>query len=142
MLFLEYGGLGLDYSYSCALAEELGNINCGAVPMAIGVQSDMATPALARFVTRVTRQVPLVELELLTLPEHLSSPSVFNRVCVTRSLVLYVMFCRSLFVHLSFFFWPLCFLSFFDLWILITPLVSSNSSCIIYLSKSIKEVYP
>lgn len=45
----EYGGLGLDYSYSCALAEELGNINCGAVPMAIGVQSDMATPALARF---------------------------------------------------------------------------------------------
>lgn len=32
-----------------AVAEELGNINCGAIPMAIGVQSDMATPALARF---------------------------------------------------------------------------------------------
>ncbi|XP_076093034.1 putative acyl-CoA dehydrogenase 6 [Mytilus galloprovincialis] len=45
----EYGGLGLDYSYSCAMAEELGTINCGALPMAIGVQSDMATPALARF---------------------------------------------------------------------------------------------
>jgi hypothetical protein len=28
---------------------------------------------------------------------------------------------------LSFFFWPLCCLSFFDLRILITPLVSSNS---------------
>ncbi|KAK3788853.1 hypothetical protein RRG08_048857 [Elysia crispata] len=46
---VEYGGLGLDYSYSAAVAEELGNINCGAVPMAIGVQTDMATPALAKF---------------------------------------------------------------------------------------------
>ena len=31
------------------MAEELGNIACGGVPMAIGVQTDMATPALARF---------------------------------------------------------------------------------------------
>ena len=38
------------------------------------------------------------------------------------------MFCRSLFVFLSFFFLPLCCLSFFDLRILITPLLSSNSS--------------
>ncbi|KAJ8313428.1 LOW QUALITY PROTEIN: hypothetical protein KUTeg_009016 [Tegillarca granosa] len=45
----EYGGLGLDYTYSVAVAEELGNISCGGVPMAIGVQTDMATPALARF---------------------------------------------------------------------------------------------
>ncbi|CAL1544101.1 unnamed protein product [Lymnaea stagnalis] len=45
----EYGGLELDYTYSIAVAEELGNINCGGVPMAIGVQTDMATPALARF---------------------------------------------------------------------------------------------
>lgn len=45
----EYGGLGLDYTYSVALAEELGNINCGGVPMAIGVQTDMSTPALAKF---------------------------------------------------------------------------------------------
>ncbi|WAR05261.1 IVD-like protein [Mya arenaria] len=45
----EYGGLGLDYSYSIAVAEELGSINCGAIPMAIGVQTDMATPALATF---------------------------------------------------------------------------------------------
>ncbi|XP_061441653.1 probable acyl-CoA dehydrogenase 6 isoform X2 [Rhineura floridana] len=45
----EYGGLGLDFSYSIAVAEELGNIHCGGVPMAIGVQADMATPALARF---------------------------------------------------------------------------------------------
>lgn len=36
---VEYGGLGLDYTYSIAIAEELGNINCGGVPMAIGVHS-------------------------------------------------------------------------------------------------------
>jgi citronellyl-CoA dehydrogenase len=46
---VEFGGMGLDYSYSVAMAEELGNITCGSVPMAIGVQTDMATPALARF---------------------------------------------------------------------------------------------
>ena len=45
----EYGGSGLDYSYSVAMAEALGRIDCGGVPMAIGVQTDMATPALARF---------------------------------------------------------------------------------------------
>ncbi|XP_032898558.1 probable acyl-CoA dehydrogenase 6 isoform X7 [Amblyraja radiata] len=45
----EYGGLGLDFSYNIAVAEELGNIRCGGIPMAIGVQTDMATPALARF---------------------------------------------------------------------------------------------
>lgn len=44
-----YGGAGLDYSYSLAMAEALGHIHCGGVPMAIGVQTDMATPALARF---------------------------------------------------------------------------------------------
>ena len=44
-----YGGSGLDYSYSVVMAEALGHIRCGALPMAIGVQTDMATPALARF---------------------------------------------------------------------------------------------
>ena len=39
------------------------------------------------------------------------------------------MFCRSLLALLSFFLWPLCCLFFFDIRILITPLVSSNSSC-------------
>lgn len=47
----KYGGQGLDFSYSLVFAEELGAVTCGAVPMAIGVQSDMATPALARFGT-------------------------------------------------------------------------------------------
>jgi citronellyl-CoA dehydrogenase len=45
----EYGGLGLDFSYSAVIAEELGNCDCGGVPMAIGVHTDMCTPALARF---------------------------------------------------------------------------------------------
>jgi hypothetical protein len=40
------------------------------------------------------------------------------------------MFCRSLFVFLYFFFWSVCCLFFFDVRILITPLVSSNSSCL------------
>lgn len=46
---VEFGGLGLDYSYGLAVAEELGLCQCGGVPLSIGVQTDMATPALARF---------------------------------------------------------------------------------------------
>ena len=49
--------------------------------------------------------VPLVEQEVLTLPEHLSSPPIFSGVHVTRSLVLCVCFVDRC---LSFFFWPLC----------------------------------
>ena len=45
----EDGGQGLDYSYAAVLNEATGAINCGGIPMAIGVQTDMATPALARF---------------------------------------------------------------------------------------------
>lgn len=44
-----YGGLGLDFSYSMVMAEELGLCECGGVPMAIGVQTDMCTPAMNRF---------------------------------------------------------------------------------------------
>jgi hypothetical protein len=44
------------------------------------------------FVTRLTRWVLLMEQELLTLPEHLSSPPVFSGVRVTWSLVLFVCF--------------------------------------------------
>ena len=44
-----FGGSGLDYSYGMVMAETLGVIDCGGVPMAIGVQTDMATPALAKF---------------------------------------------------------------------------------------------
>jgi citronellyl-CoA dehydrogenase len=43
----QYGGAGLDYWYNLILFEELGRCSCGGVPMAIGVHTDMATPALA-----------------------------------------------------------------------------------------------
>jgi citronellyl-CoA dehydrogenase len=44
-----YGGMGLDFSYQMVVNEELGLIECGGIPMAIGVQTDMCTPALHRF---------------------------------------------------------------------------------------------
>ena len=55
------------------------------------------------FVTRVTRRVPFVDQQLFTLPEHMSLSPVVSGVRVTWPLVLCVMFCRSLFVLLSFF---------------------------------------
>ncbi len=53
---VQFGGQGLDYSYALLMAEELGAIKCGGVPMAIGVQTDMATPALARFGSDAVRR--------------------------------------------------------------------------------------
>jgi citronellyl-CoA dehydrogenase len=46
---IEYGGMGLDYSYQVVFSEELGMIRSGGVGMGIGVQTDMATPALANY---------------------------------------------------------------------------------------------
>jgi hypothetical protein len=97
------------------------------------------------FVTRVTWQVPLVEQELLTLPENLSSPPDFCRVRVTRTLVLCVcfvdhclLFCTFSFAHCVvcsfsiYGFWlPIFFRYmdsdypyFVDIWILITRIFS------------------
>lgn len=45
----EYGGLGLDYSYQAIFLEELCLCDNAGVCMGISVQTDMATPALARF---------------------------------------------------------------------------------------------
>ena len=45
----QYGGLGLDYSYSLVFAEEMGRVQAAGVSTGIGVQTDMATPALAKF---------------------------------------------------------------------------------------------
>jgi len=64
-----------------------------------------------------------VEQEPLALPGHMSSLPVFSGVRVARSLVFCVMFCRS-----SFVLFLLTIVSFFDLRLLITPLVSSNFS--------------
>ena len=66
---------------------------------------------ITEFVTRKTRWVPLVEEELHTLPEHMSSSPVFNGARVSQSLVFCVVFCRSLFVLLFFFYWSCCCLS-------------------------------
>ena len=46
------------------------------------------------------------------------------------------MFCRSLFVLLYFLFWPLCYLFFFDLRILITTLASSDSPDVGYYNRT------
>jgi hypothetical protein len=76
--------------------------------------------------TRLTQRVTLVEQELLTLPEHLSSPSGFYwGSCYSIFIVLCVCFGDR---SLSFSFCPLYCLSFFALRIRITPLVCSNSS--------------
>jgi hypothetical protein len=77
------------------------------------------------FVTRLTWRHP--EQELLTLSEHQGSPPVFSGVRVNQSLVLCACFVYC-FVLLYYFFWPLCCLFFFDIQILITNLVSLNSS--------------
>ena len=52
----KFGGMGLDYSYSIVAAEEFGTAHCGGVPLAIGVQTDMCTPALARFGSDALRE--------------------------------------------------------------------------------------
>jgi citronellyl-CoA dehydrogenase len=55
-----YGGQGADHSYSVVFGEELGRINCNGVPMAIAVQTDMATPSLAAFGSEDLKQRYLV----------------------------------------------------------------------------------
>ena len=101
----------------------------GYVPLVVNTSRSFPhSRLLTGFVTRITRQVPLVEQELLTLPEHLSSPPVFSGVRVTRYLVVYVYFVDRCLSFCTFFFWLLCCLFFFDIRILITPLVSSNST--------------
>jgi citronellyl-CoA dehydrogenase len=45
----KFGGQGLDYSYEMAFCEAVGNAKSASSVMAIGVQTDMATPALARY---------------------------------------------------------------------------------------------
>jgi hypothetical protein len=80
---------------------------------------------ITEFVARVTWWIPHVEQELPTLLEHLSSPPVFSGARVTRSLVLCVCFVDRC---LCFFFCSLCCLFYFNLQLLITPLVSLNFS--------------
>jgi citronellyl-CoA dehydrogenase len=55
-----YGGQGADHSYTVIFGEELGRAGCGGVPMAITVQTDMATPALHRFGSEDLKRTYLV----------------------------------------------------------------------------------
>ena len=54
------------------------------------VLSSFMTYHIIVFVSRLTRRMPLVEQDLLTLPDHPSSSPVFSGIRVTRSLVLCV----------------------------------------------------
>ena len=74
---------------------------------------------ITRFITRLTWRVSLVEQELLTHPEHLSSPPVFSGVRVSWSLVLYVCFVdRCLFFcTFSFGYCVVCSSSLYRFWL-------------------------
>jgi alkylation response protein AidB-like acyl-CoA dehydrogenase len=52
----EWGGSGGDLAAGLLFIEELARCGAGAIPMAIGVQTDMATPALAEFGTDDQRE--------------------------------------------------------------------------------------
>jgi hypothetical protein len=91
----------------------------GYVPLVITHRTFHHSWYTTGFVTRVTVRLPLMEQELLILPEH---PE-FSGVHVVPSL-----FCSvyCLVDHcLSFLYWPLYCLSFFDSRLLITHLVST-----------------
>lgn len=55
----KYGGEGLDYWYETIVLEECARIHCGGIPMAIAVQSNMATPALEQFGSEYIKQTYL-----------------------------------------------------------------------------------
>jgi len=104
-------------------------------------QSLFHSSLITGFISRVTRRVPLAENELPTLPEHLGLLQALIGVRGARSIVICVLFCRSFFVLLPVFFWPLCCLSFFDLRILITPLLSSTSSFLLGTFSKIRKSF-
>jgi citronellyl-CoA dehydrogenase len=52
----EYGGQGLDYWYQVILHEELGRAKALGVPMAVAVQTDMATPGIAKYGSEYLKQ--------------------------------------------------------------------------------------
>ena len=55
-----YGGLDADHSFQMVAAEELGGAHAAGVPLAIGVQTMMATPSLAEFGSEELKQRFLV----------------------------------------------------------------------------------
>jgi citronellyl-CoA dehydrogenase len=55
-----YGGQGADHLFTVIACEELARCGAGGIPMAIGVQSCMATPSLAKFGSEALKQTYLV----------------------------------------------------------------------------------
>ena len=92
-------------------------------PILIRSKMHFAKIACSTDIISVPNYVQHLNQELLTLPHYLGSPPVFTGAGAVRSLVFYVVFCRSLFI---FFVWPLCCLFFYHLRLLIASLVSSN----------------
>tara|TARA_Y100000782_G_C10176580_1_gene262152 strand:+ start:1655 stop:2893 length:1239 start_codon:yes stop_codon:yes gene_type:complete len=65
----EYGGMGLDYTYGMVFAEALGHADDSGVVTAIGVQTDMATPALHKHGTDELKKeflVPAIKGDVVT----------------------------------------------------------------------------
>lgn len=64
-----YGGGDADHVYTVILGEEIGRCHHGSLPMALGVQVDMATPSLARFGTPEQKEkylAPALRGEMVT----------------------------------------------------------------------------
>jgi hypothetical protein len=78
------------------------------------------------YLTRLTRWMPLVEQELATFRNTWVQPRFLSGLMLLD--LLYVCYVDRYLILLYFFFQPLCCLFFFDIRILITSLVSSNSS--------------
>ncbi len=52
----EVGGAGADIWFTVVLCEELSRSNCGGIPMAVMVHTDMCTPALAKYGSEELKQ--------------------------------------------------------------------------------------
>jgi citronellyl-CoA dehydrogenase len=65
----QYGGAGLDWSYTSVLYEEIGRSDNAGVTMGISVHTDMATPSLAEFGSEDLKQeflVPAIAGEMVS----------------------------------------------------------------------------
>ena len=100
----------------------------GYVPLVVNTSRSFPRSWLiSGFVARLTRRASLVEQELLTIPEHLSSSTVFSGVRVTRYSVVCVCFVDRCLSFCTFFFghYVVCSSSIYGFWL--PPLVSLNS---------------
>lgn len=65
----KYGGQGLDYWYELILLEELGHAHAMGIPVAIAVQTNMATPAIDEFGSEYLKETylkPAIAGEMVT----------------------------------------------------------------------------